>query len=76
MADTLQRSRGAVADQPSETDVEMIVFKHVSLAFDDTVVLRDVSDTLSVIEAVPEMSRWPAFSIHFGMSVFEPLSEE
>jgi phospholipid/cholesterol/gamma-HCH transport system ATP-binding protein len=46
MAETFQRSRGAVADQPSETDVEMIVFKHVSLAFDDTVVLRDVSFTL------------------------------
>ena len=46
MADTFLRSRGAVADQPAETDVEMIVFKHVSLAFDDTVVLRDVSFTL------------------------------
>src|SRR5678810_206558 len=46
MADTVSRSRGAVADQPSEIDVEMIVFKHVSLAFDDTVVLRDVSFTL------------------------------
>jgi phospholipid/cholesterol/gamma-HCH transport system ATP-binding protein len=46
MADTFPRSRGAVADQPPQTDVEMIVFKHVSLAFDDTVVLRDVSFTL------------------------------
>jgi phospholipid/cholesterol/gamma-HCH transport system ATP-binding protein len=46
MADIYQRSRGAVAEQPSRTDVEMIVFKNVSLAFDDTVVLRDVSFTL------------------------------
>jgi phospholipid/cholesterol/gamma-HCH transport system ATP-binding protein len=46
MADTFRTSRGAVAEQPSHTDVEMIVFKHVSLAFDDTVVLRDVSFTL------------------------------
>src|SRR4026209_1383135 len=46
MAETFLRSRGAVAEQPPETDVEMIVFKHVSLAFDDTVVLRDVSFTL------------------------------
>ena len=46
MADIYQRTRGAVAEQPSRTDAEMIVFKHVSLAFDDTVVLRDVSFTL------------------------------
>ena len=46
MAEAFLRSRGAVAEQPPETDVEMIVFKHVSLAFDDTVVLRDVSFTL------------------------------
>jgi phospholipid/cholesterol/gamma-HCH transport system ATP-binding protein len=46
MADIYQRSRGAVAEQPSGTDAEMIVFKNVSLAFDDTVVLRDVSFTL------------------------------
>jgi phospholipid/cholesterol/gamma-HCH transport system ATP-binding protein len=46
MTDTLPRSRGAVADRPSRTDAEMIVFKNVSLAFDDTVVLRDVSFTL------------------------------
>src|SRR6187549_2860401 len=46
MAETFLRSRGAVAEQPPETDVEMIVIKHVSLAFDDTVVLRDVSFTL------------------------------
>ncbi len=46
MADIYQRSRGAVAEQPSRTDAEMIVFKNVSLAFDDTVVLRDVSFTL------------------------------
>ena len=42
MADIYQRSPGAVAEQPSRTDAEMIVFKNVSLAFDDTVVLRDV----------------------------------
>jgi phospholipid/cholesterol/gamma-HCH transport system ATP-binding protein len=46
MADIYQRSRGAVAEQPSRADAEMIVFKNVSLAFDDTVVLRDVSFTL------------------------------
>src|SRR3982751_5035437 len=46
MADTFPRSRGGVADRPSRTDAEMIVFKNVSLAFDDTVVLRDVSFTL------------------------------
>jgi phospholipid/cholesterol/gamma-HCH transport system ATP-binding protein len=46
MADTFPRTRGAVVERSAETDVEMIVFKHVSLAFDDTVVLRDVSFTL------------------------------
>jgi phospholipid/cholesterol/gamma-HCH transport system ATP-binding protein len=46
MADIYQRSRGAVAEQPFRTDAEMIVFKNVSLAFDETVVLRDVSFTL------------------------------
>jgi phospholipid/cholesterol/gamma-HCH transport system ATP-binding protein len=46
MADTSLRTRGAVADRPSRAAGEMIVFKHVSLAFDDTVVLRDVSFTL------------------------------
>jgi phospholipid/cholesterol/gamma-HCH transport system ATP-binding protein len=46
MTDTFQRGRGAVADRPSRTNAEMIVFKNVSLAFDDTVVLRDVSFAL------------------------------
>src|SRR6266850_2228062 len=46
MADIYQRSRGAVAEQSSRTNAEMIMFKNVSLAFDDTVVLRDVSFTL------------------------------
>jgi phospholipid/cholesterol/gamma-HCH transport system ATP-binding protein len=46
MPDIYQRSRGAVAEQPSRIGDEMIVFKHVSLAFDATVVLRDVSFTL------------------------------
>jgi phospholipid/cholesterol/gamma-HCH transport system ATP-binding protein len=40
---TLQ-TRGAVAERPTVgADDPMIVFDHVSLAFDDTVVLRDVS---------------------------------
>jgi phospholipid/cholesterol/gamma-HCH transport system ATP-binding protein len=40
---TLQ-ARGAVAERPTVgADDPMIVFDHVSLAFDDTVVLRDVS---------------------------------
>jgi len=38
------RARTAVADRPtSGPDDPIIVFEHVSLAFDDTVVLRDVS---------------------------------
>ncbi len=40
------QARGAVADRPPEADEPVIVFDHVSLAFDDTVVLRDVSFTL------------------------------
>ena len=40
--DTFQ-SRTAVLDRPSGGDEAVIVFEHVSLAFDDTVVLRDVS---------------------------------
>jgi len=43
--DTLQ-TRAAVAEPPSEQDGPVIVFDHVSLAFDDTVVLRDVSFAL------------------------------
>src|SRR5438128_10758411 len=46
MAETISQSRGAVADKPAGEDAEVVVFKHVSLAFDDTVVLRDVSFTL------------------------------
>jgi phospholipid/cholesterol/gamma-HCH transport system ATP-binding protein len=40
--DTLP-TRTAVMNRPSGQDELMIVFDHVSLAFDDTVVLRDVS---------------------------------
>ena len=40
--ETLQ-TRSAVAERPSQVDDRVIVFDHVSLAFDDTVVLRDVS---------------------------------
>ena len=43
--DTLQ-TRTAVAEPVSGQDGPAIVFDHVSLAFDDTVVLRDVSFTL------------------------------
>ena len=38
--------RSAVIDTPSGSEEPVIVFEHVSLAFDDTVVLRDVSFTL------------------------------
>jgi phospholipid/cholesterol/gamma-HCH transport system ATP-binding protein len=40
------QSRTAVIEKPAERDPPVIVFDHVSLAFDDTVVLRDVSFTL------------------------------
>ena len=43
--DTTQ-TRTAVAERPAAADEPIIVFDHVSLAFDDTVVLRDVSFTL------------------------------
>jgi phospholipid/cholesterol/gamma-HCH transport system ATP-binding protein len=39
-------TRTAVIDTPSGPDEPVIAFEHVSLAFDDTVVLRDVSFTL------------------------------
>jgi len=39
---TLQ-TRTVVADRPGKDDDRVIIFDHVSLAFDDTVVLRDVS---------------------------------
>lgn len=37
------QTRTAVAERPSDADDRVVVFDHVSLAFDDTVVLRDVS---------------------------------
>ena len=37
------QTRTAVAERPAGPDDPIIVFDHVSLAFDDTVVLRDVS---------------------------------
>ncbi len=39
-------TRSDVIDKPAGGDEPVIVFEHVSLAFDDTVVLRDVSFTL------------------------------
>jgi phospholipid/cholesterol/gamma-HCH transport system ATP-binding protein len=45
MADQFSAFRAGIADRPAETD-EVIRFEHVSLAFDDAVVLRDVSFTL------------------------------
>src|SRR6186713_924627 len=39
----LKQTSAAVADRPEGADDQIIVFEHVSLAFDDTVVLRDVS---------------------------------
>jgi len=39
-------TRSAVIDKPAGADEPVIVFEHVSLAFDDTVVLRDISFTL------------------------------
>jgi phospholipid/cholesterol/gamma-HCH transport system ATP-binding protein len=43
--DTSQ-TRAAQAEKPAEVAEPVIVFDHVSLSFDDTVVLRDVSFTL------------------------------
>jgi len=40
------QTRTAVSEMPGTADEPVIVFEHVSLAFDDTVVLRDVSFTL------------------------------
>ena len=42
----LTQTRSAVAERASKGDEPVIVFENVSLAFDDTVVLRDVSFTL------------------------------
>jgi len=39
----LKQTSTAVADRPAGSDDQIIVFEHVSLAFDDTVVLRDVT---------------------------------
>src|SRR5215510_2873420 len=41
-----RQTRTTAVDTPSNRDDAVIVFDHVSLAFDDTVVLRDVSFTL------------------------------
>ena len=46
MPDFDLQSRAAVAERDPGGDEPIIVFDHVSLAFDDTVVLRDVSFTL------------------------------
>jgi phospholipid/cholesterol/gamma-HCH transport system ATP-binding protein len=40
------QTRAAVLDTPPAQDEPVIIFNHVSLAFDDTVVLRDVNFTL------------------------------
>ena len=40
---SILQTRTAVAEPPNAADDRIIVFDHVSLAFDDTVVLRDVS---------------------------------
>jgi phospholipid/cholesterol/gamma-HCH transport system ATP-binding protein len=40
------RTQSAVAQRPRDSDEPVIVLDHVSLAFDDAVVLRDVSFTL------------------------------
>jgi phospholipid/cholesterol/gamma-HCH transport system ATP-binding protein len=40
------QTRTAVAERPPREDEPIVVFDHVSLSFDDTVVLRDVSFTL------------------------------
>jgi phospholipid/cholesterol/gamma-HCH transport system ATP-binding protein len=45
MGDHIQ-TRTAVAERPSRQDEPIVVFDHVSLSFDDAVVLRDVSFTL------------------------------
>ncbi len=37
------RTPTAVAERPADADDRIIAFEHVSLAFDETVVLRDVS---------------------------------
>ena len=42
MAESVQ-TRTALAERPASPDEPVIVFDHVSLAFDDTVVLRDIS---------------------------------
>ncbi|HEV3216998.1 MAG TPA: ATP-binding cassette domain-containing protein [Vicinamibacterales bacterium] len=46
MAETYSQNRTAVAEPKTGSEEPVVVFNHVSLAFDDTVVLRDVSFTL------------------------------
>src|SRR5450756_2135953 len=46
MADPSIPARGATAKSRCKSDEAVIVLDHVSLAFDDTVVLRDISFTL------------------------------
>src|SRR5215470_5294441 len=46
MAETILRTRSTPLDPPANSD-EVIRFDHVSLAFDDIIVLRDVSFTLN-----------------------------
>ena len=40
------QTQTAVAEKPASQDEPIVVFDHVSLSFDDAVVLRDVSFTL------------------------------
>jgi phospholipid/cholesterol/gamma-HCH transport system ATP-binding protein len=46
MAEPSVPTRGMAAGKRSDTDEAVVVFDHVSLAFDDAVVLRDLSFTL------------------------------
>jgi phospholipid/cholesterol/gamma-HCH transport system ATP-binding protein len=46
MAEVYGQNRTAVVERKARSDEPVIVFNHVSLAFDDTVVLRDMSFTL------------------------------
>jgi phospholipid/cholesterol/gamma-HCH transport system ATP-binding protein len=46
MAEAYRQNRTAVAQRRTGSDEPVVVFNHVSLAFDDSVVLRDVSFTL------------------------------
>jgi phospholipid/cholesterol/gamma-HCH transport system ATP-binding protein len=46
MAEAYGQNRTAVAERKTGSEEPVVVFNHVALAFDDTVVLRDVSFTL------------------------------